>query len=86
MSRLIRTERTLSLFAFFDASFMACLGAFCFLLFFWYLDAYWGNICCLLAQNVYESTHLCFCVILREVVLGGNKFEKGFKRLIVFFK
>ena len=31
--------RTLALRAFFDASLISCFGAFCFFLFFWYLDA-----------------------------------------------
>ncbi len=33
-------RHTLSFLAFFEASLIACFGAFCFLLFFWYLDAY----------------------------------------------
>lgn len=39
-------KHTFSFLAFFEASLMACLGAFCFLLFFMYFDAIYATHVC----------------------------------------
>lgn len=84
-------ERALSFFAFFDASLMACFGALCFLLCFWYLEAICAPEQEKSGQTIFSSvrttcTRLLFRLLLHQVVPRRNELQKRFKCFVVPFQ
>lgn len=78
---------TFSFFAFLDASLIACLGAFCFLLFFWNLEAIFSRLEHTTTPVALErQANLLFRQFLHEVIFRRYETEQRLKRRIVLLQ
>ena len=68
---------------------MACFGAFCFLLFFWYLDAICRATLMALVNatcSIDYKTYLLVSELLHEVILWRNEVQQCLESLIVLLE